>query len=227
MQKLFLQLNNGVEVYFIAIIRKFDWLGPLTLRLYLAPIFLAAGLHKFHNFDDIVNWFGNGDWGLGLPLPWLFAFLATSAEIIGGLALLVGLAVRLMAIPLVITMLVAATTAHWDNGWFAIAPGNPETSMAKVLEPIGFPGSEASLNNSEEVGKRLSAAKRLLRQHGNYAWLTEKGSFVILNNGIEFAATYFIMTLMLLFAGGGRFVSIDYWLKQSLTINAEPKLNRN
>jgi hypothetical protein len=37
----------------------------------------------------------------------------------------------------------------------------------------------------------------------------------ILKNGIELAATYFIMCLALLFLGGGRFVSIDYWLGRS------------
>ncbi|MGB5096622.1 MAG: hypothetical protein WBN82_01805 [Porticoccaceae bacterium] len=42
--------------------------------------------------------------------------------------------------------------------------------------------------------------------------LAEKGNFVVLNNGIEFAATYFIMLLSLFFSGGGRYVSLDYWL---------------
>ena len=35
---------------------------------------------------------------------------------------------------------------------------------------------------------------------------------MVLNNGIEFAATYFIMLLSLLFTGGGRYSSLDYWL---------------
>ncbi len=196
--------------------RKIDFLAPLLLRLYLAPVLLAAGLHKFAHFEDIVAWFGNPDWGLGMPFPTLMAFLAAATEVIGGLALVVGLAVRLFAIPLMFTMLVAAFTAHWDNGWFAIASSNPETSAAKVLEPIGFPGAAESLENSVEVEKRLSAAKSILREHGNYEWLTEKGSVVILNNGIEFAATYFIMLLSLFFTGAGRFVSVDYWFDRWL-----------
>ena len=61
---------------------------------------------------------------------------------------------------------------------------------------------------------RLGAARELLREHGNYAWLTEHGNLVILNNGIEFAATYFIMLLALLCLGGGRFVSADYYLSR-------------
>jgi uncharacterized membrane protein YphA (DoxX/SURF4 family) len=52
----------------------------------------------------------------------------------------------------------------------------------------------------------------LLREHGNYSWLTDKGSLVVLNNGIEFGATYFVMLLALFFSGAGRFVSVDYWI---------------
>jgi uncharacterized membrane protein YphA (DoxX/SURF4 family) len=111
-----------------------------------------------------------------------------------------------------ITMLVAAFSVHWDNGWFAIAPSNPETSMAQPLAAVGIPAAQQSLENSEEVGKRLTAARGLLREHGQYGWLTEKGNFVVLNNGIEFAATYFIMLLALFFQGAGRFVSLDYWI---------------
>jgi len=193
-----------------------DWLGPLALRLYLAPLFIGVGLHKFANWDDMVAWFGNPDWGLGLPLPGLMVLLAASAELIGGLALLLGVATRLVTIPLMFTMLVAAGTAHWNNGWFAIAPGDPDTSTAKVVAMLGIPAAERSLENSVGVGERLEAARSLLKQHGNYSWLTERGAFVILNNGIEFAATYFIMLLVLLFTGAGRWFSLDYWLSRRL-----------
>lgn len=194
--------------------RIFDFLGPLAFRLFLSPIMIAAGLHKFHNFDDMVNWFGNPEWGLGMPVPELMVFLAIAAELGGGILLLLGLAVRWVSIPLMFTMIVAACSVHWDDGWFAIAPGNPDTSMAKVLEPIGFPGAKESLENSIEVGKRVEAAKSILKEHGNYQWLTERGNFVILNNGIEFAATYFIMLLSLFFTGAGRYLSFDYWIAE-------------
>ncbi|CAH0991417.1 hypothetical protein SIN8267_01521 [Sinobacterium norvegicum] len=187
-------------------------LPALGLRLYLAPIFIAAGLHKLHNIEDIAAWFGNPDWGLGLPAPMLMAVLATFTELVGGLLLLVGAATRLISIPLIVTMLVAIFSVHLPNGWFAIAPSNPETSTAAILAPIGFPGAAESLTNSEQVGERLSAAKNLLREHGNYDWLTGKGGIVILNNGIEFATTYLLMLLALMQLGGGRYVSIDYWL---------------
>ena len=109
----------------------------------------------------MVAWFGNPNWGLGLPMPALMVFLATSAELFGGLALLFGAATRLVAIPLMVTMMVAAGTAHWENGWFAIAPGDPDTSTAKVLAAVGIPAAERSLENSEAVGERVAAAKSI------------------------------------------------------------------
>lgn len=193
-------------------LRHLDGLPPLLLRLYLAPIMIGAGLHKFLNWGDMVAWFGNPDWGLGLPAPALMVALAAGAELFGGLALLIGLAVRWFAIPLLISMAVAAGAVHWENGWFAIAPSDPDTSTAKVLAMVGIPAAERSLENSVEVGQRVQAARDLLREHGNYQWLTEKGNFVVLNNGIEFAATYFVMLLSVFFTGGGRYFSIDYWL---------------
>lgn len=173
-----------------------DFVAPLLLRLYLVPIFWMAGTRKLAGFDDTVAWFGNPDWGLGLPFPWLLAFLATAVEIGGAISLLLGVAVRWFAIPLMFTMVVAAGTAHWDNGWLAIAEGSGPFATERTVE----------------AAERLERAKEILREHGNYEWLTEHGSFVILNNGIEFAATYFVMLLALAFLGGGRYVSVDYWI---------------
>ncbi|KAF0807677.1 hypothetical protein A6D6_00674 [Alcanivorax xiamenensis] len=197
--------------------RTLDFLAPLALRLYLAPVFFSAGLNKLNAFDATVAWFGNPDWGLGLPFPWLLAFLATAAELIGGVMLLLGLATRLISLPLMATMLVAIFAVHWPNGWFAIAPSNAETSMARPLAALGIPAAEASLENSAGVGERLTQARALLREHGHYDWLTEKGTFVVLNNGIEFAATYLVLLMILFFHGAGRFLSLDYWASRLIS----------
>ncbi len=215
-------IANVSAIYYRTInaFRHIDGLPALLLRVYLAPIFITAGLHKINNIDDIISWFGNPDWGLGLPAPELMAYLAAYTEFFGGFLLLFGLATRLISIPLMITMLVAAFTAHWANGWFAIASSGQETSIAYVLEMVGFPGAKESLENSMEVATRLDRAKEILAENGNYDWLSAKGSFVVLNNGIEFAATYFIMLLSLFFVGGGRYFSVDYYLAK---IFPEPK----
>jgi len=174
-----------------------DFLGPLALRLYLAPIFWMAGSSKLGSFENTVNYFANPDWGLGLPFPALMVALALGAELVGAVALLFGLGVRWMCIPLMITMLVAAFSAHWQNGWQAVA--DPKFCLFNCSDAM-------------EAAERLSRARSILKENGNYEWLTEQGSFVVLNNGIEFAATYFIMLLALFFIGGGRYVSIDYWI---------------
>ena len=101
--------------------RKVDFLGPLALRLYLVPVFWVAGTNKLDGMDNVIAWFGNPDWGLGLPFPALMAYLAVGAEVLGAIALLVGLGTRWFAIPLMFTMLVAVFKVHWDNGWQAIA----------------------------------------------------------------------------------------------------------
>ena len=195
-------------------LRHLEFVGPLLLRVYLAPIFIAVGLHKVMNFPDIVDWFGNPEWGLGLPFPVVMAFLAVVTELGGGIGLLLGIAVRLWCIPLMITMVVAIGAVHWDKGWFAVAPSNPDSSIAKILAPIGFPGASESLENSKAVGERLNRARVILERHGKYDWLTSQGSFVILNNGIEFAATYLLMLFVLLLMGPGRFFSVDYWVER-------------
>ena len=173
--------------------RAVDFLGPLALRLYLAPVFWMAGTNKIGSMEDTIAWFGNPDWGLGLPFPALMAWAASLTEAVGAIALLVGLGVRWVSIPLMITMVVAAVTVHWHNGWLAIAEGS------------GIFASERTAGAVE----RLDRAKDILQEHGNYQWLTENGSFVVLNNGIEFAATYFIMLLVLFFYGPGK-ASIDH-----------------
>jgi uncharacterized membrane protein YphA (DoxX/SURF4 family) len=185
--------------------RALDFLAPLALRLYLAPVFWMAGTKKLANFESTAQWFGNPDWGLGLPFPTLLAALAAGTETLGAVLLVLGLAVRWVSVPLMVTMAVAAVTVHWPNGWLAIAEG-----------------SGSLFANERTIGavERLDRAKDILREHGHYSWLTENGSLVILNNGIEFAATYFIMLLTLFFIGAGRWVSLDDWIARWLRRSA-------
>ena len=181
-----------------------DGLPPLLLRLYLAPVMMQAGWNKLTSYADVVTWFGNAEWGLGLPFPALLAALATGTELIGGALLVIGLGTRLIAIPLMITMVVAALTVHMKNGWLAIADASSWLADGTIVL------NQSILDSAE----KLDVAKSILRQHGNYDWLSGSGNLVILNNGIEFATTYFIMLLVLFYVGGGRFFSIDYWIKR-------------
>jgi hypothetical protein len=118
------------------------------------------------------------------------------------------------------TMLVAATTVHLENGWFAITPTNASISPANVISWLGVESGQQSLENSQQTASRLDVMKNILAQHGNTDWLYEKGNIVVLNNGIEFSVTYFIMLLALFFIGAGRFTSLDYFIaKRYLTVD--------
>lgn len=187
---------------FVTRLQLADGIPLLLLRLYLAPVMIQAGWNKASSFDSIVDWFGNDDYGLGLPIPLVMAFLATAAELVGGILLLFGALTRLVSIPLMITMVVAMVSVHAENGWLAIADASSWLADGTIL-----------LNESIMAApEKLSAAKSLLQEHGHYDWLTSSGNFVVLNNGIEFAATYFVMLLVLFIYGGGRFFSVDYYL---------------
>ena len=181
-----------------------DFVGSALLRLYLVPVFWVAGNNKWNPFDEnssldsVIEWFGNAEGGLGLPFPALNAYLAWGAEYFGAILLALGLATRWMCIPLMMTMLVAVTTVHISHGWQAIHDLNSPFASADAGEAV----------------ERLARAKSILREHGNYNWLTEHGNFVVSNNGIEWAATYFIMLAALFFLGGGRFISLDYWIRR-------------
>jgi uncharacterized membrane protein YphA (DoxX/SURF4 family) len=176
-----------------------DFLGPLALRLYLVPVFWVAGTNKLNGIENTIAWFGNPDWGLGLPAPALMAWLATGTEVLGAIALLVGLGTRWFAIPLMATMLVAVFKVHIENGWQAVA--DPMSPFANA--------------NVEGAVERLDKAKSLLTEHGNYDWLTETGNFVVSNSGMEWAVTYFVMLLALYFSGAGK-LSLDHVISKQL-----------
>ena len=195
-----------------------DGVVSLLIRLILAPVMIGAGWEKITGD----NWFSQEM----MPFPFsvlpveLSWFLAGYTEFIGGICILFGLATRFWAVPLAITMLVAALSVHWDNGWPAISPSNPPA----VCVPVTEAHAESSVfyryfkcyNVNErtiEASERLSRAKSILREHGNYRYLNGSGSIVKLNSGIEFAAIYFSMLLGLLMIGGGRYFSIDYYLR--------------
>ncbi len=195
-------IANKAQDIFDKIRSAVDFIGPLLLRIYIVPVFWIASNNKWNPFDSdssldsVIQWFGNSEWGLGLPFPTLMAYMAWGTEYFGAILLALGLATRWISIPLMFTMVVAAVTVHWQNGW-------------QVVHDLSSPYASA---NAGEAIERLSRAKDILKEHGNYDWLTEHGNFIISNNGIEWAATYFIILLALFVTGGGKVVSVDYWL---------------
>ena len=107
------------------ILNHFDGVASLMMRLILGPVLIGAGWGKLTG----ENWFGFQLESFPFPFNVLPAdlswFLASWTEFLGGIALLLGLGTRLVAIPLAVTMFVAAYAVHLDNGWAAVAPSNP------------------------------------------------------------------------------------------------------
>lgn len=222
MNPLLASLNRPYE-RFVALTSHLDGVAALLLRLILGPVMIAAGWEKLSGD----NWFGAVQDSFPFPFnvlpPDLSWFLASWTEFLGGIALLLGLGTRLIAIPLAVTMFVAAWSVHLPNGWAAIAPSNPPAVCIS-----GSPAhSESNLferyvkctnvnERTVEAAERLSRAKSILREHGNWRYLNGSGAIVKLNSGIEFAAIYFAMLLALLIIGGGRYLSLDYYLKRLL-----------
>ena len=83
----------------------------LLMRLYWGWSFYQTGKGKLTHLDQTAQFFDS----LHIPLPKLNAALAGSTECFGGLLLLVGLASRLVAIPLICTMVVAYLTAEIET----------------------------------------------------------------------------------------------------------------
>ena len=90
--------------------RVFDTLRSpllLILRLFIGWQFFITGKGKLQNLDRVTEFFTS----LHIPMPHLNAMFVGTLEMVGGLLLLVGLASRLIAVPLTINMIVAYLTA--------------------------------------------------------------------------------------------------------------------
>jgi putative oxidoreductase len=81
----------------------------LALRLYWGWQFFLDGKGKLQNLQKITDYFGHD---LHIPFPHFNACLASATECIGGLLLLAGLGSRLVAVPLIFTMVIAYLTAE-------------------------------------------------------------------------------------------------------------------
>ena len=97
------------------------WLAPLGLRLLLAWEFWEAGMQKLRGD----NWFaGIQD---KFPVPFNLApadlswTLATWAELLGAVALLLGLGTRFFAFALLVLTAVATVSVHWPADWGSLS----------------------------------------------------------------------------------------------------------
>lgn len=108
-----------------SVIRKLDsaapWLGLLAVRLLIGWEYLEAGLEKLHG----QNWFADIQSQFPFPFnivpPAISWQMATWFEIIGGVALILGIGTRFFALSLVILTVVAISAVHWPADWASFA----------------------------------------------------------------------------------------------------------
>jgi len=96
LSSLFVRVANSLQSPFL-----------LVVRLYWGWQFVQTGWGKLNNLPHVIQFFTS----LGIPFPAVNAYFVSGLEFVGGILLAVGLAGRLIALPLMIDMIVAYLTA--------------------------------------------------------------------------------------------------------------------
>ena len=106
----------------------------LALRVVVGGGFIVHGLAKWNRGPAK---FGNLLHVLGVPAPVPTAWLVTLLEVFGGVAIVAGVLVALVSIPLIVSMLVAMFTVHWRYGFSSINTIGL-TDSGPVFGPPGY-----------------------------------------------------------------------------------------
>lgn len=93
--------------------KNYHHVGALLLRLVLGITFLAHGVDKYKGgIGNIVGWFES------IGIPGYMAYIVATIELIGGIALILGLGTRVMSALLAILLLVATFKVKLAVGFF-------------------------------------------------------------------------------------------------------------
>ncbi|MBL8449271.1 MAG: DoxX family protein [Dechloromonas sp.] len=93
------------------------WIGLLSLRILLGWDFFESGLEKFHGD----NWFADIQERFPFPFslvpPEISWQMSTWFELVGGVALVLGIATRFFSVSLFVLTIVAIASVHWPDSW--------------------------------------------------------------------------------------------------------------
>lgn len=131
--------------------------GLTVLRILTGIIFLMHAWQKITMFG--LAGFTGFLTSLGVPAASFMAMVVIALELLGGIALVLGLGTRYVTLPLAFSMLVALFTAHLPSGFFASDGGYELVLLLMgVCVALFFTGSGAfALDNI--VRGRLSPAR--------------------------------------------------------------------
>jgi putative oxidoreductase len=110
---------KNIFAKFENIANKVQDVALLFLRLILAYGLWEPAKTKWADINSVAEWFGS----IGIFAPKLNAYMAATTEMAGVFLLILGLGTRFVSIPLIVTMLVAIKTVHWENGFAASENG--------------------------------------------------------------------------------------------------------
>jgi putative oxidoreductase len=142
----------------VEVVRMRGW-GLAVVRVVAGIVFFMHGFQKLFlmGFGGVAGFLG----GLGVPAPGLFAVIVTLVEFLCGLALIVGLFTRVVAILLALDMLVALLTVHLPGGFFITNGELPLMLLAAAIGLVlGGPG-EAALDRLLAARTRNPTVARL------------------------------------------------------------------
>lgn len=105
--------KKSAKAYYYLVLLGGFLKSPLLLacRLFWGWQFMQGGLEKLGHVEEFSSLLQS----LNIPLPLASAYLVCYTELIGGVCLMIGLASRLVSIPLAITMIVAYATVHIEG----------------------------------------------------------------------------------------------------------------
>ena len=129
-----------------------NW-GMLPLRIAVGLVFLMHGGQKLFIFglDGTADIMGK----LGLPLPLICAAIVVAVELLGGLAVLLGVFARLAGALLAFEMVIAIIVARLHGGFFA--PYGYEFELTLLAACLTFALSGPGRVSLEEIWHRSPA----------------------------------------------------------------------
>ena len=114
-------MNNLLQRSFNTVDALGLWLGLLSLRLLLGWDYFESGLEKWQGN----NWFADIQERFPFPFnvmpPEISWQMVTWFELLGGVALVIGLATRFISVSLIVLTIVAIAAVHWPDSWSNLA----------------------------------------------------------------------------------------------------------
>lgn len=123
----------------------------LVLRVGLGIVMVAHGVQKFmQGMEGTAGFFGS----LGIPMPQVAAPLVAGLEVVGGIALVLGVLTRVFAALMTVSLLVALFTVHLGAGFY-VADGGYEfvliLAVGMIALVIAGPGRYSLLGGVQRV----------------------------------------------------------------------------